>query len=617
MTDPDEDMMEVLLGSLKNATSGDLSQMTSQPAPSKPYIEITEQPKQRDHRFRYPVEGRQAGSIAGDRASSDLPSFPSIKVANLTGRAKVVVSLVTRLDPVRPHPHRLVGDNCRDGVCIMMIDPQRPEAVFRKIGVQRTMNKEVENSLKERQKAGVRLCMEVNKGKTGKKHNYDMKAVRLYFEVSMETRESSGVFDEYLTPVTSTTIYDKKDTVMSICRVNVRNGTVAGGDELFILCEKVQSDDIKIKFYGVDPDTGKPWDAYAIFGPNDVHRQYAIVCATPKFVNQNIKAAVTVHFKLYRPSDEESSNEMDFVYKPLDNSLGQRDIERKKRKWNHRDEAYFDNKFTSGGKPLKTETLGASAQSCSGAPISNPISNVPSTLCLTQTTGSTIQQRLRQHIQQKDPSLGGSGSRPCTPSSNPFIGGTAQPMDLNLPMTYTSEAHMSTGRLIQQQQPVSTDTGQLQLDIPAQAMLLSLATNQQGVMMVQSEGEAVCEAATGQEMLIDDGEQQTSLQRIQAIANELMLEGQDVIGAMSSFQITDDRVVVEPVPSFLGDVQFSGLETVDIGAFQDVVSSGPIRESDVFYSQVDGSVLDVNNTSNSNNNNNRRSGNDGKSYPLG
>ena len=73
------------------------------------------------------------------------------------------------------------------------------------------MNKEVENSLAERKKAGVRLPMDINKGKTGKKHNYDMKAVRLFFEVSLETRESSGVFDQYLDPGVSSPVYDKSE----------------------------------------------------------------------------------------------------------------------------------------------------------------------------------------------------------------------------------------------------------------------------------------------------------------------------------------------------------------------------------------------------------------------
>lgn len=73
------------------------------------------------------------------------------------------------------------------------------------------MNKEVENSLEERKRAGVKLSMVVNKGKTGKKHNYEMKAVRLFFEVYIETIESSGVFDKYLTPVTSTAVYDKSE----------------------------------------------------------------------------------------------------------------------------------------------------------------------------------------------------------------------------------------------------------------------------------------------------------------------------------------------------------------------------------------------------------------------
>ena len=39
-------------------------------------------------------------------------------------------------------------------------------------------------------------------------------------------------------------------------------------------------------------------------------------------MNQHIKAAVTVKFQLFRPSDEELSNEMEFTYKPMEENFG-------------------------------------------------------------------------------------------------------------------------------------------------------------------------------------------------------------------------------------------------------------------------------------------------------
>ncbi|XP_780741.2 putative transcription factor p65 homolog isoform X2 [Strongylocentrotus purpuratus] len=594
---PDEDLFAVYLKDLMiGDPCGGLSNAIPRRATSEPYCEITEQPKQRDHRFRYPVEGRQAGSIAGEKSTSDLPSYPTIKVANLSGRAKVVVSLVTKNDPPLPHPHRLVGDGCRDGVCTRMIDPQRPEVVFHKIGVQRTMNKEVENSLEERKRAGVKLSMVVNKGKTGKKHNYEMKAVRLFFEVYIETIESSGVFDKYLTPVTSTAVYDKKDTVLSICRVNISTGSVEGGDELFILCEKVQSDDIKVKFYGHDAEKNQPWEAFGEFSPSDVHRQFAIVCKTPRFVNQNIKTAVTVQFHLYRPSDDESSREMPFIYKPRESVHGFRDIEKKKRKLSHKGPEEYNKFFTSSGQPFKTETLGASSQSCSGAPLGQPVSNAQSTLTPTPVTmamaSSDTRRSLRQHLMRGDQTLGVSEPQPTLLGNVIYAGGTAQiQQDRNLPLTFTSEAHMSSGTMIQQpqqpqqpqHQPVSTDQGTL--DIPAQAFLISLATNEE------------------MEQDPQDEERTTSLQRINAIANELMSSVEATGGAVGG----NERVIVQsvPHPNILSDLTYSNLDTVDIAAFQDVTAT---INDDLVYSAYNDSVMDMNNTSNSNNNNNNPMG---------
>ncbi|MEQ2218745.1 hypothetical protein XENOCAPTIV_007588 [Xenoophorus captivus] len=48
-------------------------------------------------------------------------------------------------------------------------------------------------------------------------------------------------------------------------------GSVLGGDEIFLLCDKVQKDDIEIRFYEED-DEGC-WEAFGDFSPTDVHKQ--------------------------------------------------------------------------------------------------------------------------------------------------------------------------------------------------------------------------------------------------------------------------------------------------------------------------------------------------------
>lgn len=113
-------------------------------------------------RFRYKCEGRSAGSIPGERSSDNNRTYPSIQVhgiqlisyiesqslvvfikqwsrvlnyyyffdcwhqiLNTCGRGKVRVSLVTKNEPYRPHPHDLVGKDCKDGYYEAEFGPER------------------------------------------------------------------------------------------------------------------------------------------------------------------------------------------------------------------------------------------------------------------------------------------------------------------------------------------------------------------------------------------------------------------------------------------------------------------------------------------------------------
>lgn len=147
---------------------------------------------------------------------------------------------------------------------------------------------------------------------------------------------------------------------LRICRVNRNSGSVKGGDEIFLLCDKVQKgtwssvfcthyiiicvhnlqcivscqilpslfillsillmpsplfppDDIEVRFFSSDG-----WEAKGSFSQADVHRQVAIVFKTPPYYNTSITESITVHMQLRRPSDQEVSEPMDFRYLPDD-----------------------------------------------------------------------------------------------------------------------------------------------------------------------------------------------------------------------------------------------------------------------------------------------------------
>ena len=50
----------------------------------QPHIEINEQPQARGFRFRYHCEGESHGSLRGEHSCSNMKTYPSIRVYNLS-----------------------------------------------------------------------------------------------------------------------------------------------------------------------------------------------------------------------------------------------------------------------------------------------------------------------------------------------------------------------------------------------------------------------------------------------------------------------------------------------------------------------------------------------------
>uniref|UniRef100_UPI00398EF42C uncharacterized protein n=1 Tax=Pristiophorus japonicus TaxID=55135 RepID=UPI00398EF42C len=121
-----------------------------------PKLVITEQPKQRGMRFRYECEGRSAGSIPGENTTENNKTLPTIQIQNWQGEVKVVISLVTKGDPYKPHPHSLVGKDCHDGICEVVVSPKcNMKASFANLGIQCMKKKEVGKAVEQRLKLGI------------------------------------------------------------------------------------------------------------------------------------------------------------------------------------------------------------------------------------------------------------------------------------------------------------------------------------------------------------------------------------------------------------------------------------------------------------------------------
>ncbi|XP_058382400.1 transcription factor p65 isoform X3 [Diceros bicornis minor] len=239
---------------------------------SGPYVEIIEQPKQRGMRFRYKCEGRSAGSIPGERSTDTTKTHPTIKINGYTGPGTVRISLVTKDPPHRPHPHELVGKDCRDGFYEAELCPDRCIHSFQNLGIQCVKKRDLEQAISQRIQTNnnpFQVPIEEQRG------DYDLNAVRLCFQVTV--RDPAGR-PLRLSPVLSHPIFDNQD--------------------------------IEVYF------TGPGWEARGSFSQADVHRQVAIVFRTPPYADPSLQAPVRVSMQLRRPSDRELSEPMEFQYLP-------------------------------------------------------------------------------------------------------------------------------------------------------------------------------------------------------------------------------------------------------------------------------------------------------------
>lgn len=152
-----------------------------------------------------------------------------------------------------------------------------------------------------------------------------MNAVRLCFQVFLESTDPERPgFTVPLTPVVSDPIYDKKAmSDLVICKLSKPSCTVAGGEELILLCEKVRrknhaiithmkysltrmfnsfsllfqvaKEDISIRFFEESHGI-VTWEGFGDFQHTNVHKQVAISFRTPKYRTLDIEQPVKVIF---------------------------------------------------------------------------------------------------------------------------------------------------------------------------------------------------------------------------------------------------------------------------------------------------------------------------------
>ncbi|XP_037351933.1 nuclear factor NF-kappa-B p100 subunit isoform X2 [Talpa occidentalis] len=295
--------------------------------------------RQRGFRFRYGCEGPSHGGLPGASSEKGRKTYPTVKICNYEGPAKIEVDLVTHSDPPRAHAHSLVGKQCSElGVCAVSVGPKDMTAQFNNLGVLHVTKKNMmEIMIQKLQRQRLRSRpqglteaerRELEQEAKELKKVMDLSIVRLRFSAFL--RASDGSFSLPLKPVISQPIHDSKSpgaSNLKISRMDKTAGSVQGGDEVYLLCDKVQKDDIEVRFYE-DDENG--WQAFGDFSPTDVHKQYAIVFRTPPYHKMKIERPVTVFLQLKRKRGGDVSDSKQFTYYPLVED--KEEVQRKRRK---------------------------------------------------------------------------------------------------------------------------------------------------------------------------------------------------------------------------------------------------------------------------------------------
>ncbi|XP_052635313.1 transcription factor RelB isoform X2 [Harpia harpyja] len=222
-----------------------------------------------------------------------------------------------------PHPPpRPGGQGLQQRLCEVVLKPQtNPKHSFSNLGIQCVKKKEIEAAIEKKLQLGI------DPFKAGSLKNHqevDMNVVRICFQASY--KDGSGQ-TQHLSPVLSEPIFDKKSTNTSelrICRMNKESGPCTGGEELYLLCDKVQKEDIAVVF------RKETWEARADFSQADVHRQVAIVFKTPPYQHLELAEPVEVEVFLQRLTDSVCSESFRFTYLPKDHDAYGVNVKRKR-----------------------------------------------------------------------------------------------------------------------------------------------------------------------------------------------------------------------------------------------------------------------------------------------
>ncbi|XP_054713763.1 nuclear factor NF-kappa-B p105 subunit-like [Uloborus diversus] len=270
-------------------------------------------------RFRYQTEKGSHGVLTGYTDPSvkrQKKVYPVVQLKNYVGRKAVYlqISLYT-LDEKMPHVLYLFGKDCdENGICRVKFSKDLTASFQVSIGSRK--KEDVLEILRQKKKQEYGNDFEPKLAEIeeeAKKINQN--AAKLCLEAFVASDPNRPICHAF-----SDAIYNSKSTEtgdLKICRLSRIAGSCSGGDEIFLFCDKVKKENVKVHFYE-EKDGEIIWEDYGIFTKADWHHQVALAFKTPPYEG-NKEAKVWI--ELLRTTDDVRSEPREYHYIPNEPDL--------------------------------------------------------------------------------------------------------------------------------------------------------------------------------------------------------------------------------------------------------------------------------------------------------
>ena len=311
------------------------------------------QPQQRGYRFRYICEGSAHGPMPGESSTKENKTFPTLRIDNCAPKLPVyvLVSLCSE-GSHSVHMHTLFGKNVYNGQYIELLKASETGIIIHQIkgvsilhtkakskieilGCKLAQNQLLNHKGIEDYVSLMKSCSDpstefnihwfrenmpylqdyINQaGEINVANNVVCLKIQAFF---FDNRSGTYPLSESLVAY-SKLIYDSKapqTAPLKIQRISRYSGSVEGNDEVYLLCDKIDKNDVEIDFFYVDNGQRHVF-GQGNFAPCDVFHQVVIIFKTPRFP-YFLNDPFTVKLCLRRKADaNEFSPPIEYKYFP-------------------------------------------------------------------------------------------------------------------------------------------------------------------------------------------------------------------------------------------------------------------------------------------------------------